>query len=89
MRVGRTFVLQPNLSAVYVDNFILAAVEDVSGKLLQKMARATLHAIHCVFPLPRTVGMLDAKDPVSEKKLAKGMHVGTQRRRSLGIGWTA
>jgi hypothetical protein len=58
--------------AVYVDNFILAAVEDSSGKFLQRTGRATVHAIHSVFPPLRVTGMLDAKDPVSEKKLAKG-----------------
>jgi hypothetical protein len=60
------------MSAVYVDDFILAAVEDESGKLLRKTARATLHAIHSVFPPPAATGMSDAKDPISEKKLAKG-----------------
>jgi hypothetical protein len=53
--------------AVYVDDFILAAVEDTMGKLLQKTARATLHAIHSVFPPPAVTGMLDAKDPILEK----------------------
>jgi hypothetical protein len=60
------------MSSVYVDDFLLAAVEDSSGTLLKRTARATLHAIHSVFPPPRSTGMLDAKDPVSEKKLAKG-----------------
>jgi hypothetical protein len=60
------------MSAVYVDDFLLAAVEDKTGKLLQRTARATLHAIHSVFPSPAATGMPDAKDPVSEKKLAKG-----------------
>jgi hypothetical protein len=60
------------MSAVYVDDFLLAAVEDASGKFLQKTARATLHAIHSVFPTPESTGTPDAKDPVSEKKLAKG-----------------
>jgi hypothetical protein len=60
------------MSAVYVDDFILAAVKDASGKFLQRTARATLHAIHSVFPPPSVTGMPDAKDPVSEKKLAKG-----------------
>ena len=60
------------MSAVYVDDFCLAAVEDASGTLLQRTARATLHAIHSVFPTPAATGTLDAKDPISEKKLAKG-----------------
>ncbi len=59
------------MSAVYVDN-LLAAVEDSLGTLLKQTARATLHTIHSVFPLPWSTGVLDAKDPVSEKKLQKG-----------------
>jgi hypothetical protein len=60
------------MSAVYVDDFLLAAVEDKTGAFLQRTARATLHAIHSIFPPPAATGMPDAKDPVSEKKLAKG-----------------
>jgi hypothetical protein len=59
------------MSAVYVDDFLLAAVEDGSGTLLQRTARATLHAIHNIFPSPTAMGTPDAKDPISEKKLAK------------------
>jgi hypothetical protein len=60
------------MSAVYVDDFLLAIVEDASGTLLQRTARATLHAIHSVFPTPAAMGAPDAKDPILEKKLAKG-----------------
>jgi hypothetical protein len=60
------------MSAVYVDDFLLAAVEDASGTFLQRTARATLHAIHSVFPTPAATGTPNAKDPISEKKLAKG-----------------
>jgi hypothetical protein len=60
------------MSAVYVDDFLGACVEDSSGKLLQKTARATLHAIHSVFPSPKATGTPDAKDPISEKKMLKG-----------------
>jgi hypothetical protein len=58
--------------AVYVDNFIMAAVEDETGKVLQRTARATLHAIpHSMFTPLAATGMLDVKDLISEKKLAK------------------
>jgi hypothetical protein len=60
------------MSAVYVDDYCLAAVEDATGTLLKRTARATLHAIHSVFPTPEATGTPDAKDPISEKKLAKG-----------------
>jgi hypothetical protein len=60
------------MSAVYVEDFLLAAVQDAMGKLLQRTARATLHAIHNVFPPPKATGTIDAKDPISEKKLAQG-----------------
>jgi hypothetical protein len=60
------------MSAVYVDGFLLAAVQDATGNFLQRTAWATLHAIHSVFPTPKATGRIDAKDPISEKKLAKG-----------------
>jgi hypothetical protein len=55
-----------------VDDFLLPAVEDALGTLLRRTARATLHAIHSVFPTLETTGTPDAKDPISEKNLAKG-----------------
>jgi hypothetical protein len=60
------------MSGVFVDDFILAAVEDASGKLLLRTARAALHSIHGVFPPPAVSGHTGGKDPVSEKKLVKG-----------------
>eukprot|EP00978_Attheya_sp_CCMP212_P036106 scaffold161645_cov59-Attheya_sp.AAC.3 len=60
------------MSGVFVDDFILAAVEDELGKLLLHTARAALHSIHGVFPPPRVSGYDGGKDPVSEKKLVKG-----------------
>jgi hypothetical protein len=60
------------MSAVYVDNFLLAAVEDDSGTLLQRTARPTLHAIHNALPSPTATGTPDTEDPISEKKLTKG-----------------
>jgi hypothetical protein len=60
------------MSAVYVDDFLLAAVENPKGTLLNRTARCTLHAIHSVFQPPHATGMKDAKDPISEKKLLKG-----------------
>jgi hypothetical protein len=60
------------MSSVYVDDHIMAAVEDSSGTLLDRTARATLHAIHNVFQPPSVAGTPGAKDPISEKKLLKG-----------------
>eukprot|EP00978_Attheya_sp_CCMP212_P031617 scaffold120249_cov26-Attheya_sp.AAC.1 len=60
------------MSAVFVDDFILAAVENQSGTLLKKTARASLHAIHGVFPPPNVSGHVGGKDPISQKKLDKG-----------------
>jgi hypothetical protein len=60
------------MSAVYVDDFLLACVESASNTFLQQTARAALHAIHNIFPTPAATGTPDAKDPISEKKLAKG-----------------
>jgi hypothetical protein len=60
------------LTAVYVDDFLMAAVQSREGDLLEKAGRATLHAIHSVFPPPRPTDPPGTKDPISEKKLAKG-----------------
>jgi hypothetical protein len=59
-------------SRVYVDDHIMAAVEDTTGTLLRRKARATLHVIQSVFTAPGATTMEDAKDPISEKKLHKG-----------------
>jgi hypothetical protein len=59
-------------SGVYVDDHILAAVEDKTGTLLRRTARASLHAIHSVFASPDALAAAGLKDPISEKKLLKG-----------------
>jgi hypothetical protein len=60
------------MSAVYVDDFILAAVENAQGTMLARAMRATLHAIHQVFPTPSATDPPGTKDPILEKKLLKG-----------------
>lgn len=60
------------MGAVYVDDFVQAVVQDRQGELLETVARASLHAIHSIFPPPSASGHPGAKDPISEKKLAKG-----------------
>jgi hypothetical protein len=60
------------MTAVYVDDFLMAAVQSRKGDLLQKTARVTLTAIHSVFPPPTAEDPPGTKDPISEKKLAKG-----------------
>jgi hypothetical protein len=60
------------MSSVFVDDFIIAAVENQSGTLLRRTARAALHAIHGVFPPPAVSGHVGGKDPISQKKLDKG-----------------
>jgi len=72
------------MSAVYVDDHVMAAVEDKSGTLLERTARATLHGIHSVFQPPSSTGMSDAKDPISEKKLLKGDGRWDTRKEILG-----
>ena len=74
-------------SGVYVDDHIMAVVEDKAGTLLRRTARATLHAIHSVFASPDALTMEGAKDPISEKKLKKGTDAGTLKRRSLATYW--
>jgi hypothetical protein len=59
------------MSAVFVDDYILAAVEDPAGDLLQRTARAALHSIHAIFPPPSRSGHTGGEDPISQKKLEK------------------
>jgi hypothetical protein len=60
------------MSAVYVDDFLLAAVQNKQGTLLTKAMQATLHAIHNIFPPPKASDPERTKDPILEKKLDKG-----------------
>ena len=60
------------MSAVYVDDYILAAVEDRTGTALQRAGRAALHTIHGLFPAPDRSGHQGGKDPISQKKLDAG-----------------
>jgi hypothetical protein len=50
----------------------LAVVENEDRSLIRRVSRATLHAIHSIFPPPERSGHLGGKDPVSKKKLEKG-----------------
>jgi hypothetical protein len=58
--------------AVYVDDYILAAVESKDRTLVKRMARATLYAIHSVFLPPEVTGHEGGKDSILQKKLDKG-----------------
>ena len=60
------------MSAVYVDDYILAAVENRSGTALAHAGRAALHTIHGLFPAPHRSGHTNGKDPISLKKLEAG-----------------
>jgi hypothetical protein len=61
------------MSAVYFDDFILAAVENApQGSMLTWTMQATLRAIHQVFPNTSASDPPGTKDPISEKKLLKG-----------------
>jgi hypothetical protein len=60
------------MSAVYVDDYILPAVEDRAGTMLQRTGRAALHTIHGLFPSPERSGHHGGKDPISMKKLEAG-----------------
>jgi hypothetical protein len=57
---------------VYVDDFINVATESAQGGNLLAISRASLHAIHEVFPPPAVTGHEGGKDPISLKKLQKG-----------------
>ena len=58
------------MTAVYVDDYILAAVEDASGwSLLTRIGCAALYTVHAIFPPPILSGHADGKDPISQNKL--------------------
>ena len=73
------------MSAVYVDDYILAAVEDRTGTLLQRAGRAALHTIHGLFPSPVRSGHTGGKDPISEKKLVAGDAQWAHQKELLGF----
>jgi hypothetical protein len=58
--------------AVYVDDFVLAAVENQQQTLFDHMMHLTLHANHSVFPVPSADNPQGTKDSISEKNLQKG-----------------
>jgi hypothetical protein len=57
---------------VYVDDYVLGVVENADRTLIRRVSRATLHAIHSIFPPPEVSGHIGGKDPISRKKLEKG-----------------
>ena len=64
------------LSRVYVDDFLngLAGDPDRPERRAQQtwVARASMHAIHAIFPPPDVLGHVGGKDSISEKKLKQG-----------------
>ncbi|KAI2511562.1 adenylate kinase [Fragilaria crotonensis] len=73
------------MSAVYVDDYILAAVESADGSALQRTGRAALHTIHGLFPPPDRSGHVGGKDPISLKKLEAGDARWAQSKELLGF----
>jgi hypothetical protein len=73
------------MSAVYVDDYILAAVESPDGSALLRTGRAALHTIHGLFPPPARSGHVDGKDPISLKKLEAGDARWAQSKELLGF----
>jgi hypothetical protein len=73
------------MTAVYVDDYILAAVESPDGTALQRTGRAALHTIHGLFPPPDVSGHLGGKDPISVKKLEAGDARWAQSKELLGF----
>jgi hypothetical protein len=70
---------------VYVDDFINVAQQDASRTQLLAISRASLHAIHEIFPPPHVTGHVDGKDPVSLKKLHKGDAQWAHKKEILGF----
>ena len=47
---------------VYVDDYILAVVEDAARTLLRQITRATLYGVHSIFPPPEITNHEGGKD---------------------------
>ena len=60
------------MSAVYVDDYILAAIESPDGSTLDRVGRVALHTINGLFPPPAQSGHVGGKAPISLKKLGAG-----------------
>jgi hypothetical protein len=50
---------------IYVDDYVLAVVENDDRSLIRGVSRATLHAIHSIFPPPEVSGHQGGKDSIS------------------------
>lgn len=60
------------MTAVFVDDYCLAAVENHEGTLLNRISRAALHTVHGIFPPPAVTGHTNGKDSISMKKVERG-----------------
>jgi len=81
----RTDQLELHTTSVFVDDFILGAVENNKGTLLGRISRTALHGIHSVFPPASVTGHLNGKDPISLKKLKKGDARWASKKEILGF----
>jgi hypothetical protein len=57
---------------VYVDDYLLAVIEDQARTLLRQIIRATLYGVHSIFPLPEITNHEGGKDLISIKNMEKG-----------------
>ena len=73
------------ISAVYVDDYILVAVESPDGSDLQRTGRAALRTIHGYFPPLDRSGRGSGKNPISLKKFEAGNARSTQSKELLGF----
>jgi hypothetical protein len=71
--------------AVYVNDFILARVENANATLLRRMAQAALLGIHSVFPPVEVTGHVAGKYRISQKKLEKGDAIMATTKEVLGF----
>jgi hypothetical protein len=72
---------------VYMGDFLFAAVQDAPGTLLQRTARATLHAIHSMCSQQRQQrGHLMPKTQYPKRSWQKGTHAGRPSERSSRTG---
>lgn len=75
------------LLQVYVDDFCNAATQSTDGTHLPTINRAIVHSIHSVLPPPAVTGHQNGKQPISQKKLAKGEGDWRTEKEMIGFEW--
>ena len=72
------------LIQVYVDDYIIAIIEDATRTLIQRISRATLYGIHAIFPPLTSQDTRGARTPSPKRNWTKAMGGSAQEKKSWG-----